>query len=412
MKQLFLGDSDGDAFESICQKVFTEYFSSSVERTPLVADGGKDLIIHHPSGLVYVECKHHSNPIGRPVVQKFHSAMITDNIARGIIVSTGGFSKDALEHIAKNHLPIRTVDRAEFDSLAAKAGFIIIYGTVVHGAEFQIEPCSESDFNELVCRHLDEVTTTNPIRPSSFISNLQRRTILAKFYRTQYTIHSELWNNKKDQLLDTIDCSGYFYINAESRRYHFDDEFSDLVSKINPVPMSSTRYSKIIGNPISVSDIEEFLVDAANERYSSQVIYTNNSGQKRTKDHVIRKQDVDIRNTDEIYLPLSSFSYNIGDKAQSVDCVELGKDHMFYVVNTSESCSFCSSALTGPRLMCNDCRSFFCPEHKSMIVDCSQCGKQICKSCAFYYNKSLIFKINLCHNCANDQRKKKLKRYY
>ena len=97
MKQLFLEDSDGDTFESICQHIFEEYFHVMVERTPLVGDGGKDLKIHYPGGMVYVECKHQANPVGRPIVQKFHSAMITDHISRGIIVSTGGFSKDAYE---------------------------------------------------------------------------------------------------------------------------------------------------------------------------------------------------------------------------------------------------------------------------------------------------------------------------
>ena len=63
-----------------------------------VADGGRDIIIWNKQDKMIVECKHHAKSIGRPVVQKLHSAVVTDRAMGGIIISTGGFSLQAAQY--------------------------------------------------------------------------------------------------------------------------------------------------------------------------------------------------------------------------------------------------------------------------------------------------------------------------
>lgn len=44
------------------------------------------------------ERKHQANPVGRPVVQKLHSAVMTENAVGGMVISTSGFSPQAKGH--------------------------------------------------------------------------------------------------------------------------------------------------------------------------------------------------------------------------------------------------------------------------------------------------------------------------
>ena len=86
-------------FEDWCQILLERYYDCKVEGTPYVGDEGRDLIVHHPSGKIIVECKHHpSRTVGRPVVQKLDSAIRKANARKGMIITTGRFSKAARQY--------------------------------------------------------------------------------------------------------------------------------------------------------------------------------------------------------------------------------------------------------------------------------------------------------------------------
>lgn len=69
--------------------------------TPKTNDGGKDIIALDSEGKrVFVECKRHdeSNKIGRPFIQKFHSALIDGNADYGLFVTTSYFNTNAVKY--------------------------------------------------------------------------------------------------------------------------------------------------------------------------------------------------------------------------------------------------------------------------------------------------------------------------
>ena len=121
---IFLDQLDGAGFEELSKKIFERQYRTNVIRTPLVGDGGKDLIINDSGRIIYVECKHYLNSsvIGRPIVQKLHSAMITDNADRGIIITSGTFSSEAVHYISDNNLPIELIDHDAMCILASRNG--------------------------------------------------------------------------------------------------------------------------------------------------------------------------------------------------------------------------------------------------------------------------------------------------
>lgn len=92
----------GREFEEYCQVLLTCLYGCRVELTKRTGDEGRDLLVRKPCGLEVVECKHWPDrTVGRPAVQKLHSAVLTANSRQGAIITTGRFSKEA-EVYAKN----------------------------------------------------------------------------------------------------------------------------------------------------------------------------------------------------------------------------------------------------------------------------------------------------------------------
>jgi hypothetical protein len=74
-----------------------------VEQTPYTNDLGRDAILEKDGQKSLLECKRYgeTNTIGRPELQKFHSAVISDGAVGGFFVTTGTFTTGAKKHATK-----------------------------------------------------------------------------------------------------------------------------------------------------------------------------------------------------------------------------------------------------------------------------------------------------------------------
>jgi TPR repeat protein/HJR/Mrr/RecB family endonuclease len=107
-------------FEDEVARMF-ERMGFTVEQTPYVNDLGRDAILRKDGKKYLLECKKYAegNVSGRPDLQKFHSAMITDVAVSGFFVTAGGFTKEAIEFAAKVRMELIDQDklvRVMFDS--------------------------------------------------------------------------------------------------------------------------------------------------------------------------------------------------------------------------------------------------------------------------------------------------------
>lgn len=84
----------------------------AVTQTPYSNDEGRDAILEKDGAIFLVECKRYgsTNAVGRPEVQKFHSAVMVANARKGFIVTTGQFTDEAREYVESKSLPIVLVD--------------------------------------------------------------------------------------------------------------------------------------------------------------------------------------------------------------------------------------------------------------------------------------------------------------
>lgn len=86
-------------FEDMVAEMFRCKGWENVRITSRTADKGRDVIGYNLDGYeVYIEVKLHKNNIGRPVVQKLHSIMVTKNVKNGMIVTSSDFTPEAKEY--------------------------------------------------------------------------------------------------------------------------------------------------------------------------------------------------------------------------------------------------------------------------------------------------------------------------
>lgn len=88
----------GTTFEKRVAKMFEDKGFSNVRLTPSSNDGGIDIFMYKGVEKCGVECKDHEKPIGRPVIQKFHSALLMNEMKYGYIVVSSTFSQQAIEY--------------------------------------------------------------------------------------------------------------------------------------------------------------------------------------------------------------------------------------------------------------------------------------------------------------------------
>jgi len=112
-----LDDLSGFEFEDVMEDVFRNLGFENVRQAERTADEGRDVIMEEvvdgTRRAIIVECKH-TGTVGRPVVQKLHSAIATfdfDGPKRGMVVTTGRFTNPAQEYanrLQQNDDPIQS----------------------------------------------------------------------------------------------------------------------------------------------------------------------------------------------------------------------------------------------------------------------------------------------------------------
>lgn len=117
-----LDQLDGFAFEEVVAQVFRR-LGYAVENTQGTSDQGRDLVIRKGTEIAVVECKHQKGSVGRPVLQKLHSAAATyAGAAKAFLVTSGSIATTvhqyAREVNSSSHIQIELWDFRELSTRA------------------------------------------------------------------------------------------------------------------------------------------------------------------------------------------------------------------------------------------------------------------------------------------------------
>lgn len=155
-------------FEIAIGKMFME-LGYNVQLTPQSNDKGIDLFIQKNGENYAAECKRYNikNKVGRADIQKFHSALIDQNISEGFYVTTSRFTKSAIDYTRDKS--INLIDRDILMMYMARA-----YPNTETVFELDCPQCnSKVSFGIFE----EEVICTN----GHIVSNIYTRKILLKY---------------------------------------------------------------------------------------------------------------------------------------------------------------------------------------------------------------------------------------
>ncbi len=136
-----LDDLSGFEFEDVIEDVFRNLGYENVRQAERTADEGRDVIMEEvvdgTRRAIIVECKH-TGTVGRPVVQKLHSAIATfdfDGPKRGMVVTTGRFTNPAQEYADRlqqndDPHPIELLDGEDLREIADEIGLDLYNGRI------------------------------------------------------------------------------------------------------------------------------------------------------------------------------------------------------------------------------------------------------------------------------------------
>lgn len=409
MKTVYLNTLTGGNFEVLCQDIFSQYFQAPVENMPLVNDKGRDLIIHSPEGDIFVECKHHPrSSIGRPVVQKLHSAMVTENISRGIIVTTGHFSKEAVNHIAVNNLPIDLIDQNRLKEMAYKVGYTLLLSELddKSGAMQYIPPESEEVFKDHLSLFIGRTLLSYPNSISSELAIEQKKSILIPFYKVEYDVNATF--STSVGLIHTEKCSGIVYLSQHDLAL-CSDSFSQRfpASSFKPYDPAAdlTCADKSCSEP-TMNELTKNAYEYIIQRHTKNVSYVGRNNQSYTKTCAPSKKDILIKDVAHVYIPHSDVEFLLHNRKRKISLAENNTSSFFVLSENFLNCEICNSKISSG-VLCNDCGAVaHISKKKSHGLKCSFCEKTICISCAGYFRKYLLFKKPVCSSCAIERRLK------
>ncbi|WP_410507421.1 restriction endonuclease [Methanosarcina hadiensis] len=179
-QELLLENLDGFEFEELVADIFRKKGFINVIVTPRTNDGGKDIIMDEVTSSgevikVLVECKHHRSGIGRPVVQKLHSAVSTLEYSgkkKGYIVSSSTFAKSAVDYVEtvnkqSDNLILELIDGKKLKEITCDLGINLKNGviealsnkSIYYSSESVIKTSTlESNFNNINNINKDQVS--------------------------------------------------------------------------------------------------------------------------------------------------------------------------------------------------------------------------------------------------------------
>jgi len=409
---VFLNSLDGFGFEAFCERLFEKSGWGRIERIGMVGDAGRDLIIHTSQGKIVVECKHQPNStIGRPIVQKLHSAVISAHTKKGIIITTGKFSKQAIEY-SKNltdGTKIELFDMHKIAELAQKGGIKIADST--EDLSVYTYPIS----NQVHLKNKLQARFHNALSSPSRIFDLLNVTIVQISLLPTYEAIVDV-----DQ--DFVTSAGLIHqIKDYSTSYFFDGNGRPLnitYSHHLPTQNSTILFDKSkLDNSIHVgqfnlnkTSLTEIIQNEIIQQKSINVQYWGKNNVAYTKLCIPNKKSIRINDINQIHLPQYKIhlkilrKYYVGTLIENKNKISIPETDLY-------TCRICRQQIEDVSLVCNSCGNI-CHPPKSKgdhSYFCEICKKTICRHCTYYTRKYLFMKKKLCMPCA-EQNSKTLKK--
>lgn len=400
-----LDTMDGFEFEAFCERMFRKLGWGSVERIGMVADGGRDIVIHQAHGSIVIECKHQPNSsIGRPVVQKLHSAVMSTGAYKGILITTGKFTREAIEHaeMISEDVEIELYDFSKLSALAHDAKIKLVN----QGDESTVYCVLLPEIPEIkdkLKHHLDQFQS-HPCQASDLMSVIPLRLYLKANHLVKYSIEQTFKTSVGIvHQINTQNNEGLFKTDGQLLKDDYQRFFSKaLMSAYQKPTIACPIEREQFDHTSTLTDsVRNTLIDV----YSTKVTYYGKNNVRYSKFCKVGPRSITFHDIKNILIPL--YQVRLEYMKKSYDCQFLINQTDVKFTNKVELdlCSICKMMIKESKLLCNDCGNIahapiFFGSHS---YTCKNCKKTICKSCTYYWRRLLFFKRILCQECADSR---------
>lgn len=396
-----LDELSGHEFEEAIATVF-ERLGYRTELPGKAADKGRDVIAERGGETLVVECKHQKGSVGRPVVQKLHSATSSyPGADRGLVITSGSFANTAKEHASKlkqaGDYPVELWDH---DRLLKEARQADVYFTLGReGTEYIFRPelrSVERANQELWGRHLDGLESSP--RDKQRAINAEHRDIRytpgilvefevdERFSSQTYELYHAQARGRALFTLEEIDLSETEEEHWKSARYKVTCE-----ETVNGRPAVS-----YFGQPLS--QFKDRIATDVARRMSTKVQYTGRNNQTYTKRCEVDPADVST-DAKQVMLVHHEFELAVGPREHCAK-VTADREQQWRLSRTEGFHDGNQDFSQGKGYVCNDCGLISPKSGDTPGTACKDCGRTLCSTHHWTWPRKAPFPSqDLCSEC-------------
>ena len=372
-----LDDLSGFEFEDLMEDVFRNLGYENVRQAAKTADEGRDVVMEEvvdgTRRAIVVECKHTAT-VGRPVIQKLHSAIATFDFAgpkRGIVVTTGRFTTPAREYAASlqengDPYPIRLLDGTDFREIADDIGLDLYNGRIEILCDEALRPYDHAtDATAPVTaafRDIENIDATALPDPHSAVAFRPVVTITAKTDavfetsvgvvhrindRTQFVVNADRGN-------PSVAPAGVTELIQENRHATVpvdDDRFDSVFGSVTKHRFGQTQ-----------TEYKEWAVETLQARKTTTVKYTGGNNVTYTKTCEPKRSDISVQSIDAVYLPEIRHTTDLREYSYPLEYYAAGPSRVT-LTDGIHDCVHCEATGNEDYTYCDNCGAIACSTH-------------------------------------------------
>ena len=393
MAQL-LDDLSGFEFEDLMEDVFRNLGYQNVRQASKTADEGRDIIMEeHVDGqtrAVVVECKH-TTRVGRPVIQKLHSAVSTfdyDGPRRGIVVTTGTFTNPATEYAADLQRggdvgSIELLDGTDLREIGEEIGLDLYNGRIEVICEETLRPTHPTGPRDKPAREaFREIDNLDPQQ----IGDTHCKAVFKPTLEVSAAVDATFETSVG--VIHDIDTTADISIAGDRGRPTTLSSSVDRLVRNNraqAVDMDSEafeqRFDRVDVEHFDRTETEykDWVVDELRDRYTNTVHYTGDNNVDYEKTCEPKQSDISVQSIDPVYVPKVSIEAQLGEYRYPYECYVAGPSHTTIEDGIRECVQCATSDRDETYTFCENCGSINCESHtKTERVE----QEPICTGCA------------------------------
>jgi hypothetical protein len=343
----------------------------NIKITPKSRDSGKDIIMTFRNFPVVVECKHQKF-VGRPIIQKLHSAMLHEKMNRnsdfvkGIIVTSGKFSDEAIQYnkeINQNYskeLEIELIDGKKLKNLCIEKDIILLNGKIQIKTDNVVQYINEKEVSKEIYKDYKKVVGAK----EEFIKNISCKLELFPAYYIEYEINSEIatsvgtiYSIHKHNQKFVIDGLNGKELDEDKKDFYFNtslqlEEIDKKEKEINEFEFTE-------------NDIEDIAINEIIKKYAKEVTYIGNNNVTYTHHCEPKKYDIYITKANPLYLPSYNNEIEILKQKYHQKVFD-NKNNLLFEQDELHECKICKREINENRYLCPLCGKILCNLHKKI----------------------------------------------